>query len=122
MAQVPNASAAEITMVDSVRRKYIQSVLANHKPPQHRSPEPPEPQPTTTPPSAPEDDMTFCFDMDDSAADSPAPRDAAATDAAESQTPRAITAAPENIVAEERKGTASFGFVPPHLVAEQHDY
>ena len=68
--------------------------------------------------------MTFCFEMDDSSLDtSPAPEKTTPELAGGAQDRSTVPADLSALAsAEERRGTASFGFVPPHLVAEQHDY
>ena len=150
--QVPNAT--EINMVDSVRRRYIQSVL-HSGPPSHDSPRsnggsaPASQMPTKTrqpqqsqqlrqpmqlqePQSdrikvsrQDDDNMTMCFDMDDSSSESmsgSAPtRDVSG---GISRVPNSINAPTDFSAASsaQRAGASSFGFVPPHLVAEQHDY
>ena len=141
-----SSNAAEINMVDSVRRRYIQSVLLNHPPPpSHSEPSRPNGTPAssqqqsslqqpqqmkqvvepTKPPKQEEDDMTMCFDMDDNPSDSP-DIESSARDVSGglSRVPNTSTAPTDFSAASsaQRTGVTSFGFVPPHLVAEQHDY
>lgn len=151
-AQTPNAS--ETTMVDSIRRRYIQGFLhtaqqqEKQKQQQQQQQEQQEdtaslPQgtrgtglsslPSRSPPPGPhhaelrtsEDDMTMCFAMDDNAGEpdhSTPQRKEVHPDVVHGA---AMASAPTDFSAAssaQRTSAVSFGFVPPHIVAEQHDF
>jgi len=73
-----------------------------------------------------EDDMTMCFDMDDGSEKTPSSTTTSTPDAPVgfSRAPNPVNAPTDYSAASsaQRIGSSSFGFVPPHLLAEQHDF
>lgn len=130
-------------MVDSVRRRYIQNVL--HTAQQQKQQDDPASRPHTprgsglsslpsrspgagthhTEPKPGDDDMTMCFAMDDNAGE-PHPSTPQPTDDRQDVVHgAAVASAPTDFSAAssaQRTSAVSFGFVPPHIVAEQHDF
>ena len=134
-------------MVDSVRRRYIQNVLHNTQQQQQKQQQqedsasrPHTPRgaglsslPSRSPaagahhtePKSGDDDMTMCFAMDDNAGEQHHSTPQRTDDRQDVVHGAAVTSAPTDFSAAssaQRTSAVAFGFVPPHIVAEQHDF